>query len=809
MSRRGTTPETRTHPPNHRGKLSRIKAITRQLTRLVSAHLEGRDGIAPAQEIDTLVISLMALACLRRRGLCPRWLADTPAINLLLALPSGPTLLTDGSRFGESLTRVLAPAAQLPDSARFVTTVAQLLSSSEALELADDPLLAGWVDQCLGEKVRRLLAGIAPDADAQSARSRDIEPSLLPSLTQWYTPEWIGKFLVEESVDKHYLERSEPGPAVFDPACGAGHLLVPALNRMVAARCTRSSAAVDEVVDAILQDQLFGCDIDRHVVDLTALSLYLASRELVPTGELPLPNLFHFDIDSEGSAIGSLWLGLEQIPSDVSVWNLDNQMPLHASPLNRQFDVVLTNPPYLSHRLMPPEVSSFLKHNYQAGHFDLYAGFLQLAMRLLSPGGRMAMICQQSFMSIQRYAALREELTERCDVQCLVQLGPGVFAARAGEKVNNAIIVARRRSDTSSGRGASHAPGSVLPEESRGDEIRCWRVLQPAQKMLAEEHGIASLPETGVPHSQFAIISGAPFSFWCPPAIARLFQAHPPMESQETGITLTNGLFTCNNAKFVKSHWQVQTEELSEYVPYDKGGGHKWYRTTPYMLHWGADGEAIREYRAKRGQSRRLPGERFYFRTGITYSYIGTKGFRARLLSPDSIFDIASSAVFSDRLDALYLLGFLNSSLARFLLGVLNPTINFQIGDLRRLPLAMPTQGVAEAVIEQASTAVELARDLDALDTSSPRFSRPVLLCFDRDGNIESAFRCYVEFVEGLNQSETACQRLIDDLIYDLYQIPASKRALIESDPWVARERKPLCKPMSLRQCVEQLESTS
>src|SRR5262249_33847602 len=153
----------------------------------------------------------------------------------------------------------------------------------------------------------------------------------------------------------------------------------------------------------------------------------------------------------------------------------------------------------------------------------------------------------------------------------------------------------------------------------------------------AEERGIASLPETRVPHSQFAIISGAPFAFWCPPSIARLFHAHPPMESSDTRITLTNGLFTCNNSKFVKPHWQVPEAERDEYVPYDKGGGQKWYRTTPYLLHWGKDGAAIREYRAKRGQSRKLPGERFYFQTGVTYSYIGTKGFRARLLSPNAI----------------------------------------------------------------------------------------------------------------------------------------------------------------------------
>src|SRR4030095_5521761 len=128
------------------------------------------------------------------------------------------------------------------------------------------------------------------------------------------------------------------------------------------------------------------------------------------------------------------------IPTDVSVWSYDARSSLRESLLNRQFDIIVTNPPYLSHRLMPPRISSLLKSHYQSGHFDLYSAFLLLAMRLLAPGGRLGMICQQSFMSIQRYAGLRAQLTERCELESLVQLGAGVFAARGGEKGNNAII---------------------------------------------------------------------------------------------------------------------------------------------------------------------------------------------------------------------------------------------------------------------------------------------------------------------------------------------------------------------------------
>ncbi|HEY9869799.1 MAG TPA: hypothetical protein V6D08_11585, partial [Candidatus Obscuribacterales bacterium] len=325
-------------------------------------------------------------------------------------------------------------------------------------------------------------------------------------------------------------------------------------------------------------------------------------------------------------------------------------------------------------------------------------------------------------------------------------------------------------------------------------------------KARAERDGIAALPAVRAPQSQLATISGARLSFWCPPEVSALFQRHPPLESSDTGITLTNGLFTCNNAKFVKRHWEVTDEERPDFVPYDKGGGHKWYRTTPYMLYWGGDGSAIRDYRAGRGQSRRLPGEQFYFCNGVTYSYIGTRGFRARLLSPGAAFDIASSAAFSKTLDPLYLLGFLNSSTARFLLGVLNPTINFQIGDLRRLPFAMPDAQTGQAIIREAAAAVELAREVDSWDPCSPRFQGPVLLRLNGDGDERAAYQRFQEQAEQINRQEAEIQRTIDEIVFELYEISRRDRAVIDADPWVARERKPLVRPRTFQQCLKDLE---
>ncbi len=215
-------------------------------------------------------------------------------------------------------------------------------------------------------------------------------------------------------------------------------------------------------------------------------------------------------------------------------------------------------------------------------------------------------------------------------------------------------------------------------------------------------------------------LAGQPFAFHCPVEIAAIFKNEPSLAQLQDDFVLTNGLFTCDNNRFVKLTESLKPHELGDYVPYDKGGGIKWYHRTPYSLHWGKGGQEVRDFRVERGQSRSLPGENYYFQPGVTYSYIGTKGFSARLLSQGSVFDIASSAIFSRRHDLHYVLGFFNSALVAYLLSILNPTVNFQIGDLRRLPFRAPQPEMESTIAKLGARQWPLSPDYSKVKIKHP-----------------------------------------------------------------------------------------
>src|ERR1019366_9669625 len=112
--------------------------------------------------------------------------------------------------------------------------------------------------------------------------------------------------------------------------------------------------------------------------------------------------------------------------------------------LERRYDVVCTNPPYMSNRNMNPAMSDFMKRNYKKSKGDLYSAFIERCAELLAPEGRQAMITQQSFMFIFSFTNLREILLSATAIETMAHVGPRAFAEVTGEKVNTTAFVLRR-----------------------------------------------------------------------------------------------------------------------------------------------------------------------------------------------------------------------------------------------------------------------------------------------------------------------------------------------------------------------------
>ena len=415
----------------------------------------------------------------------------------------------------------------------------ELIDALNADERRDDwaagnEATVGWVYQYFNAEEK------AAAFDKVFKKKKKFEKTDLPAATQVFTPRWIVRFLVENSLGRLWLSMHPdsrlreklgylvPLPAdpphpvlkpakeihVLDPATGTMHFGLVAFDLLVEMYREEqvhagtpgwpglaSVQSEAEIPAAILGNNLFGIDIDLRAVQLAALALYLKAKAVNKhavlnesnlacadvavfrgqhldkiISQMELPGVFTRELlvkfrDSleEASMMGSLVRlekHIQNIQSDRLRQSIDayvdkkrdegidesyfaneTQKGLRLlNVLERRYDVVFTNPPYMSIRNTNAVMSEFMrrKRNYDKSKGDLYSAFIERCAELLADGGRLAMITQQSFMFISSFDDLRDLLLGSTVIESMAHVGPRAFAEVPGEKVNTTAFVLRR-----------------------------------------------------------------------------------------------------------------------------------------------------------------------------------------------------------------------------------------------------------------------------------------------------------------------------------------------------------------------------
>lgn len=205
-----------------------------------------------------------------------------------------------------------------------------------------------------------------------------------------------------------------------------------------------------------------------------------------------------------------------------------------------------------------------------------------------------------------------------------------------------------------------------------------------------------------------------------------------------------------------------------KYFPFNKGGEYrKWSGNYEYLIRFDKPNFDIL---ATMGNN--LPSKQFYFQKGITWSAISSGNFSVREQLKGTIFSNAGMSVFPSNSNFVYLSSFLNSNVLSKLLEAISQTINFNAGDIKKLPIIFPKQ---ESTKQQIDTLTQECIDIskeewDSRETSWD-FSKNELLKHKSDSKIETAYNnyCHVwrEKFYKLHANEEELNRLFID-IYEL-----------------------------------------
>ena len=598
----------------------------------------------------------------------------------------------------------------------------------------------------------------------RKAAAADIAPA-----TQLFTPEWIVRYMVENSLGrlwmlnnpgsslrermKYYIEPDEEHEdfirisspeeiTLCDPACGSGHILVYAFELLFHMYKERSYRE-REIPELILTKNLSGMEIDSRAAQIAELALAMCAREYdrrffkravradvtvlssIPLGEDELPG--NKKLAEELSHLGEIGSLLN--PSEVEIDELKaaaascsddlfsaaTKTKLESAAticekLTRRFTCTVANPPYMGSSSFNPFMSKWVKKHYPDVKSDLCTCFIERGFSLAMDRGYAAMVTMQSWMFLGSFEKMRSSLIGCKTIVSMAHLGPRAFDAIGGEVVNVTADVIYN------GRAACEG-AYVRLVDINGSEAKRLKLLEAIRN-----------PDCGWFYRRdadtFKQTPGAPIAYWAGGGILSVFKSNPAVG---TRASLQAGITTGNNDLFIRAWWEVQLSKFDRecpsingvktttcWYPCNKGGSYrKWYGNRENVMDFSVSGQL----EMKKQSGFRPVSLDDQFRPSISWSDVTSDRNSFRANGGHSLFEHAGSCAFIADDNLLPLIAYLNSSAASVMLKMINPTLNCNAGVVSRLPLL----GLGEEgrISSMAELAIELSKtDWDLLETS-------------------------------------------------------------------------------------------
>ena len=589
----------------------------------------------------------------------------------------------------------------------------------------------------------------------RKAAAADIAPA-----TQLFTPEWIVRYMVENSLGRlwmlnnpgsslrermeYYIEpdaehedfiriSSPEEITLCDPACGSGHILVYAfelLFHMYEERGYRER----EIPELILTKNLAGMEIDSRAAQIAELALALCAREhdrrffrrgvradvtvlsSIPLGEDELPGnkklaeeLSHLGeigslLNPSEDEIDELKAAAASCSDDLFAATAKTKLESAAAiceKLSRRFTCTVANPPYMGSSSFNPFMSKWIKKNYPDAKSDLCTCFIERGFNLVEDKGYAAMVTMQSWMFLGSFEKMRAKVIDNKTIVSMAHLGPRAFDAIGGEVVNvTADVIYNQHSD---------AEGAyVRLVDINGSEAKRLKLVEAIQN-----------PDCGWFYRRdadtFKQIPGTPIAYWLGSGLLAAFKngcsfnsvAHPKV-----------GMQTSKNEKYLRL-WHESDYRPSrsdkKWIKYLKGGDYrKWYGNLEWLLLYKNDPTWILQQPHARVLSESLLEKRKNTWTDLTS---GANSFR--FAPQDTFYDISGHCYFPSPDNQLELLAYSNSSLFSFVLQLFNSTMHCQVGDVARVPYLAPAAADKQHISDLSQRSLDASKaDWDSFETS-------------------------------------------------------------------------------------------
>ena len=663
------------------------------------------------------------------------------------------------------------------------SVIEQMVAQIPEEDWKDQVQIIGWLYQYYNTEPKDKVF-------ADLKKNKKITKEKIPAATQLFTPDWIVRYMVENSLGrlwieghpnddlkaswKYYLDEAKQEPEVqkqldeihreysaltpedilcVDPCMGSGHIICYMFDVLMQIYEAYGYTARD-AASSIVRNNLYGLDIDERASQLAYFAVMMKAcqydRRFLSRGIQPHvyaimesngfdPNMIDtftddrkelkaamnslisdmYDAKEYGSILNvnpvdfpSLYARFDEIrnenPNMYTYQILDELLPFVqvAEAMAQKYHVVVTNPPYMGSSGMSGKLSEFIKKNYPDSKSDLFAVFIEHCGQMVKKDYYQAMITQHAWMFLSSFEKLRKKMLQKTTVN-MAHLGARAFEEIGGEVVQTTSFVMLNRN----------------LKNYKG--VYC-RLIEPTTQQGKEDLFLSGDSRYESSQSNFSKIPGSPVAYWASEQMLSAFAAGTPIG--KIGVA-RNGMKTGDNGVFLRLWWECDIDEEDfiansdleakrsgkKWFPYNKGGEfRKWYGNNDYVLNWEDGGSAVMGRAKADGRHVQDYPDSMKFKPALTWSLVTSSSPSFRYKA-HHISDIAGMSVYADEPNVIKLMGLLNTKVAQEILRFIAPTINFQAGDIARVPIT----NIPEAEMDIVRNSIKTSKsDWDSFETS-------------------------------------------------------------------------------------------
>ena len=652
-------------------------------------------------------------------------------------------------------TELLLPDNLLRDG----SVIQQMIELIPEDDWKDAVQIIGWLYQYYNSEKK-------DDVFVALKKNVKITKENIPAATQLFTPDWIVRYMVENSLGRlwleghpdaknqllpteeeqsayvdgnrdpddskwhYYLEEAEQEPEVqaqlaeirkeyaaltpeqlkvIDPCSGSGHILAYMFDVLM--KIYESYGyTTREAVASIVENNIYGLDIDDRAAQLAYFAVMMKARQydrrffsrgiqpqvyaIVESNHVDKFAVEYFcngdaklkeamdtilselhDAKEYGSILtvtqqdwSALYDRFAEITEDINMSRdaaLKELLPLVqvAEALAQKYDVYITNPPYLGNKSMSNNIASYLKNHYDELKMDLFAVFIKKGFEMTTKHGVMGFMTPFVWMFISSFSELRSTIIENGNITSLVQLE---YSGFDGATVPICTYTLAKFSTNATGE-------YIKLSDFRGVDKQPLKTLEAVKNKNCQYR-------YSVKTSTFKLFPENVIAYWASHNFVSLFEQCKRLDDI---YPCKKGMTTGDNNKFLRMWYEISNLAIgSRYKYYCKGGGYRrWYGNGENVIDWIDNGRRLREFKGAT-----LRNEAYYFKKAVTWGLITSSKFSARAISDEYAIGDAGPICIPAELEYLYILAYLNSVVATYIMDFLNPTMNFSSGVIGSLP---------------------------------------------------------------------------------------------------------------------------